>query len=264
MLSPLQLAAREGCVTGSFLPRLMSGDEAAIYREWQRLVGDPAWTEEDLSESWPVQFGSYLEPFALSWHQHKTGRELSHRGEVVQHPQRPYFCCTLDAYRADDATVIDAKALGPWRKIDEAISYYTPQLVGQRACMTADRAALLICHGGQEPEEHAVEWDADYEQKVWEMVDRFWNCVETLTEPIPQAPVAPPVKPVKTYSMEGDNLWASEAVVWLDNHQAARLAQTAEKELKGLVPGDARRCWGHGVEILRDRAGRLSLKESRA
>jgi hypothetical protein len=77
-------------------------------------------------------------------------------------------------------------------------------------------------------------------------------------------PVAPPVKPIKTYDMTGDNLWASEAVVWLENRTAARKAAAAEKDLKGLVPLDAVRCHGHGIEIRRDRAGRLSLKEQRA
>jgi hypothetical protein len=41
------------------------------------------------------------------------------------------------------------------------------------------------------------------------------------------------------------------------------MALAAEKDLKGLVPLDAVRCHGHGIEIRRDRAGRLSLKESR-
>ena len=103
-----------------------------------------------------------------------------------------------------------------------------------------------------------------YERTLWERVDNFLHCVETLTEPVAQAPVAPPVKPIKTYDMTGDNLWASEAVTWLDNRVAARTALTAEKDLKGLVPLDAIRCHGHGVEIRRDRAGRLSLRECRA
>jgi predicted phage-related endonuclease len=261
MLSPFQVAAREGCMTASFLPKLMAGNESQIMREWQRLVGDPAWEPEELDDSWPVQFGSYIEPFALDWHERKTGRALSHRGDVVHHPERPYFCATLDAYRADDATVIDCKAPGPWRKIDDVIAHYTPQLIGQRACLGAERAALLIVHGGGEPVEHQVEWGEDYERTLWERVAAFWRCVEMLIEPVAQAPIAPPVKPQKTYDMSGDNLWASEAVVWLDNHHAARLAQAAEKELKGLVPLDAARAYGHGIEIRRDRAGRLSLRE---
>jgi predicted phage-related endonuclease len=261
MLSPTQLSAREGCVTASFLPKLMAGNESEILREWQRLVGDPAWVEDDLSDSWPVQFGSFVEPFALDWHEKKTGRALSRRGDVVRHPTRDYFAATLDAFRNDDATVIDCKAPGPWRKIDDVIACYTPQLIGQRACIEAQRASLLIVHGGQEPAEYAVEWESDYEKTVWERVDQFWHCVEMLIEPTAQAPIAPPVKPEKTYNMTGDNLWASEAAMWLDNHHAARLAQAAEKELKGLVPLDAARAYGHGIEIRRDRAGRLSLRE---
>lgn len=264
LLSPTQLAAREGCVTASFLPSLLAGDEPAMMREWRRLVGDPDYEPENLDNEWPVQLGTYLEPFALDWHERKTGRELSLRGDVVKSRERPWFACTLDAFRSDDATVIDCKAPGPWRKIDEVISYYTPQLIGQRACLNAERAALLIVHGGQEPVEHAVEWEADYEQLVWGRVDQFWRCVETLTEPVAQTPAPAPIKPEKTYCMESDNLWCSEAITWLENRPAALKAKAAELELKGLVPLDAVRCYGRGVEIRRNKAGSLSLREMRA
>ena len=264
MLSPLQVAAREGCVTASFLPRLMVWDEDAVMTEWRRLVGDPGFEPENLDDNWAVQFGSYIEPFALDWHERKTGRALSRRGDVVPHPERPYFCCTLDAYRDVDATVIDCKGLNTWRKIDDIIAYYTPQLIGQRACIKAERASLLVVHGGSEPTEYAVEWEPDYEREVWNRVEFFWGCVETLTEPVTQQAAPAPVVPIKTYDMTGDNLWASEAATWLENKLAANKFATATKELKGLVPLDAVRCHGHGVEIHRNKAGSLSIKEQRA
>src|SRR6185437_8157340 len=88
MLSPAQLQARDGKITASFLPKLMAGDNAAILNEWRRVVGDPGWDPQNLDDSWPVQFGSYIEPFALDWHERKTGAFLSRRGEVVTCPER--------------------------------------------------------------------------------------------------------------------------------------------------------------------------------
>jgi hypothetical protein len=240
----------------------MSGDESEILREWQRLVGDPAWEPEDLDDSWPVQFGSYIEEFALNWHERKSRCELTRRGEVISHPDRPWFCATLDGFRADDGgTVIDVKAIGGWRKIPDVIGFYTPQLIGQAACTGAERAALLIVHGGSEPTEHAVEWDANYENMLWERVAAFWHCVETLNPPIPQTPAPAPIAPVKTYDMSTDNLWCVESGIWLENRVAARKFQAAEKELKGLVPLDAIRAFGAGVEIRRNKAGSLALRE---
>ena len=46
MLSPQQHKARDGKVTASFLPSLMSGDKDKILREWKRLVGDPTYEAE--------------------------------------------------------------------------------------------------------------------------------------------------------------------------------------------------------------------------
>src|SRR6185312_16696207 len=128
-LSPEQMAARDGKITASFLPYLMAGDSDRIMREWMRLVEHPDYAPEDLSGAWPVQFGSYIETFALDWHERHTGCALTRRGEVVTHPRLPHVACTLDAWRAGDNAVIDCKALGAYRKLDEACAFYLPQMV---------------------------------------------------------------------------------------------------------------------------------------
>ncbi len=260
-LTQAQLQARDGRVTASFLPYLMAGDEGKILAKWQELVGDPAYEAEDLSRVWPVQFGSYIEPFALDWHETATGYPLTRRGEVVPHPARPWFCCTLDAYRASDSTVIDCKAVGPWRKLDDVRSLYLPQMVAQRACVGAKRAALLVVHGGQEPVEEPLDWPEEYEAEVWARVDAFWQCVLTLTPPVAMTPLAAAIRAERIFDMTGSNEWGDAAATWLADAPAAKRAATAEKALKGLVPADAKQAHGAGVQITRDRAGRLSLKE---
>jgi hypothetical protein len=61
--------------------------------------------------------------------------------------------------------------------------------------------------------------------------------------------------------MSGNNHWASAAATWLMTKLAAHDHTAAEKELKAIVPDDARKVTGYGVSITRDRAGRLSLRE---
>lgn len=263
-LTQEQLRLRDGKVTASFLPALMAGDNERILNEWRRLVGDSLYIEPDFSDNWPVEFGSFVEDFALDWHQKKTGQALIRRREVVNHPAKPYVCCTLDAYRQTDAWVLDVKALGAYRKLDEACSYYAPQIVIQKACLSAKGGALLIVHGGAEPAEHPIEATPEYEAQVWERVDWFWDCVQSLTPPIAVAPVATPVKPVKTYDMRESNAWAEHAGVWLDTRDAAKRFGGAEKELKALVPADGIRCFGAGIEIKRDKANRLGIKKLEA
>ena len=266
MLSPgLQPATlspeRDTRVGASFLPALMAGKTDEIMREWQRLTGDPAYVPLDLSEVWPVFQGRVLEPHVLDWHQRKTGGPLTRRGEWVRHPHRDWLGCTLDAWRPTTNTVLDAKCVGQWRKLDEVISYYTPQMVVQKDCTGAANASLLIVHGGAEPVEYPVTWTAGYEADVWTRLDEFWDCVMSLTPPCELPSALAPVPAVQTYDMGTSNAWCSNAATWLLNKTAAKDFDGAAKELKALVPADAQKCFGGGITILRNKAGSLSIKE---
>src|SRR5262245_53314737 len=160
-LNAAQLAQRAGKITASFAPQLLAGDTPAIHNKWLELIGDPTWVPEDLSNEWAPAWGAYGEPFIRDWHERKTAHTLHRRGEVVQHPTLDYVACTLDAYRAFDDCVIDAKVSGAYIPIDAIIAYYTPQLIVQRACVGAARAALLIVHGSAAPHEYEIIIDQD-------------------------------------------------------------------------------------------------------
>lgn len=260
-LTAEQLRQRDGRVTASFVPYLMAGDEAKILAKWQELVGDPAYAPEDLSANWPPMFGSFVEPFALDWHQKKTGRALIRRGEVVTHPTLPHVCCTLDAFRPDDECVIDVKTIGAYRKLDDVCALYAGQMVVQHGCLAAKKAALLIVHGGAEPTEYPIEITPDYAASVWERIAWFWDCVQTLTMPVAVSAVAAPAKPIKVYDMAASNAWATHAAVWRDNRLPAKSFEFATKELKALVAADAAKAHGHGIIATRDGRG-ITIKES--
>jgi hypothetical protein len=267
MLSPnLQAAAlspnRDTRVGASFVPALMAGKSEAIMQEWKRLVGDPSYQPENLDGVWPVQIGKYLEPFVLDWEERKSG-PLDRRGEWVQNPNRNWLGCTLDAYRASTSTVLDCKVVGQWRKLDEVISYYTPQMLVQRDCTGAENASLLIVHGGSEPVEYPVTWPVGYEADVWTRLDGFWDCVESLTPPCELPELLAPVPAVKTYDMGTSNAWVSNAATWALNKSAAKDFDAASKELKALVPADAIKCFGGGITVSRSKAGSLSIKEGK-
>jgi predicted phage-related endonuclease len=266
-LTKKQLAARKD-ITASFVPALMAGNREKIMSEWRKIVGDPTYVEDDLSENWPVQFGSWVEPFALDWHEKKTGMKLSMRGEVVVHPDFGHVSCTMDAFREHDDTVIDCKAPGMWRKIDEVISYYTPQLIVQRSCLArrtsppgAIKAAFLIVHGGSEPVEYPVEIDPHYEWDVFARIEQFWQCCESMTQPFEMEPALAPVPAVKTYDFGTDNEWCVLAGGWLGCKAQAKLFEVAAKDIKEKVPADAMKVVGGGITVVRNKAGSLSIKE---
>jgi len=270
MLTPEQQAARRGKIGASFIPKLMAGDEEAIGREWMRLVEHPEYKELDLSAQWGPAFGSFIEPFCLDWHEKKTGFALTDRGVWVNYPepQFAYVGCTLDAYRCKgndrfpSNTCIDNKQWSRWDKVDNCLLTYPGQLVVQKACTRAEHAALLICHGGDEPQEYPVEWPPEYEAEVWRRVQWFWERVESLEEPCKLPGIkAPLVNAVRVVSMEGNNEWGSWAAQWLANKEAKGLFDGAVKGLKELIEPDVAKATGHGVVATRSKAGAISFKE---
>lgn len=264
-LTDAQKAARAGKIGASFTPALMAGDTERIREEWLRLVEHPDYDEAAFEAAmlarWPVQLGSYIEPFALDWHAAKTGLPLTRRGEWVPHPDLPWLGCTLDAYRDEDGSVIDCKAPGAWMRLDAVLDYYTPQMVVQRACTAARRAVLLVVHGGAEPREYELSWSAEYEAEIWRRLHWFWDRVETLQPPVPLAANTLPPEPVRIVDMTGNNAWGDHAAVWLSTRAPAKAFERAAKDLKSLVDDDVRLSHGHGIMISRNRAGQLQIKE---
>jgi hypothetical protein len=269
-LSPQQLAQREGKITASFLPALMAGKNEEIYDEWLRLIGDPKWKPKDLSDNWPVQFGAFNEPFALDWHERKTGQPLIRRGEVVQHPTRPYVAATLDCYRAHDDCVIDCKCSGAWMTLDHIEGYYQPQLIVQRSCTSARNAALLVVHGSAEPVELAARIDPNYESLLWTRVEQFQYCVENLIPPV-QLPPAPPPPPWRTIDLVSDSdlpNWAPDMIrhltMWNETRDASKTNETAKEEIKTLLPDDVGRVRFGDLLIVRARNRAVTIKRERS
>lgn len=259
MLSSAQIAARDGRLTASRIACLMSGDAAAIMNLWRELVGDPGFVPDDLSGVWPVQLGSATEALNLDWFARKHG-PVSSRGDVVEHAVG-WAACTLDGWSDQHGCPVEAKHVGGREPLEVVIDRYQPQMQWQMLVTGAAQCAFSVIVAANEPVVDFIPRDDEYGAELWARAEAFMECVWTLTPPVALAPVAAPVIPAVTYDMAGRNDWASEAVTWLTTRQAKRDCDAAEKALKSFVPGDAVRCYGYGVEIKRDRAGRLSMKE---
>lgn len=260
MLTDEQWKKREGKIGASFVPALMAADEPKILREWMRLTDHPAYERDDLSNVWAPSFGGYIEPFALDWHQKKTGYPLTRRGEWVDHPERGYIGCTLDAWRSYDNRTIDCKWIGAYRKVDEDRAFYTGQLIVQKACVQADRAALLVVYGGAEPVEYEAIWDEEYERQVWERIEWFWSRVSTLQPPAKLPAVQAPVPAIREVDMAASNTWAAAATDWLTNRDAARVFEASKGLMKELIEPDVAKAFGHGVIATRSKSGAISFK----
>lgn len=262
MLSPAQIEARDGKLTASRVACLMTGDEAKILNLWRELVGDPSFVPEDLTGVWPVRLGETTEALNLTWFSRKHGA-ISRIGEVITHANG-WAAATLDAWSDENYCPVECKHVGGREPIEVIIERYQPQLHWQMIITDAKQVALSVIMGANEPTVEFLTCDEEYAAELLKRATAFMECVWELTPPVALPHITAPVKAEKTYDMAGSNVWASDALVWLENYGAAKVAKDAEANLKGLVPADAMRCHGYGVEIRRDKAGRLSLREHRA
>lgn len=236
----------------------MTGDEAEIMNLWREMVGEP-FEAEDLLGVWPVQLGSFTEPLNLKWFTRKHGT-ISRVGEVVVH-ECGWAAATLDAWSDQYACPVECKHTGGREPLDVVLARYQPQFHWQMIVTDARKIAPSIIMGANEPVVELIDKDDAYAAELWRRAEAFMRCVWELRPPVVLKAVAAPAKAETTYDYSTNNHWCSEAVTWIKTRAAAKDFAAAEKTIKGLVPSDAARVTGGGIECKRDRAGRLSLRE---
>jgi predicted phage-related endonuclease len=261
MLTPAQIEARKGKLTGSRVKCLMSGKAEDILNLYREMTGDKP--EDDLSDVWAVQHGIVTEPLNLRWFERKQGMALSRHGEVVIHPWFDWAACTLDAWCEQLKCPVEAKAVGGNEPLEVVIDRYQPQVQWQMECTEARQCALSVIIAGKAPVVEFIDRDAGYAEEMLRRGAQFMQCVARRTPPVALPAVPSPAEANRLYDMTGNNMWGEFAGSWLEKKPIARACDEAEKILKSMVPADAKKCTGHGVYISRDRAGRLSLREDK-
>src|SRR5262245_9200028 len=258
MLTEAQIKARAGKLTGSRVACLMTGDVEKIMALYLEMIGEGE--PEDLSQVWPVRLGEATEQLNLDWFEARNGL-LTRRGDVVVHLRYPWAAATLDAWCDALGCPVEAKHVGGREPLEVVIDRYQPQMQWQMEVTGAVECALSVIMGANEPIVEFIPRDAEYAGEMINRGRQFMHCVETRRVPVVLEPVAPPADATKIIDMTGNNEWASRAHEWLANLDAADTVKEAEKILKSMVPAEAKKCHGHQIQITRDRAGRLSLRE---
>ena len=257
-LTPVQLEARRGKLTSSVVGPLMRGDAEAIMRLYRIMIGEEQ--EEDLSHIWAVRLGEATEQLQLDWFEEKNRVPVTRRGEVVVHRLHDCFAATLDGWIDDPGIPLEAKHVGGREPIEVVIERYQPQLHFQMCCTNATKCTLSIIQGAQEPIVEYIDMDHVYAGELMARGLQFMEFVRRKVPPVILPPAPPPISKWIDYPMAGNETWERYAQTWLQTRGAAESCEEASKVLKSLVPIDAKKCFGFGVRITRDRGGRLSLR----
>lgn len=271
MLTAEQQLKRAFKITASMLPILMSGDESQILRLYLEEIGE---LEREPS-NYAMRLGSHVETFLLDYSQETTGQPITRRGEVVDHPIIPEFCCTLDGYRAADDAVIEIKFLAPFRHKEEFAGYYYPQVLAQMRCVGAARGILLVGQGTSEPEEYDLTPKADdriateYEAEMWNRVAAFRLCLRTFTPPVPMPKVVTPeIWRTVDLAQEPMPNWGHILLPTLEifeqTREAAEQHEQAGKDARALVPPDVSVVLAREHRLSRNKHGTVSIRRRNA
>jgi len=271
VLSAEQLALKAFKLSASMLPILMHGDAASISRLYCEEIGEI----EREPANYAMQLGSMIEPFILDYQQRKTEQPITRRGEVVDHPTIPEFCCTLDGYRSFDDAVIETKFLAPFRNKEEFVSYYYPQVLAQMRCTGAARGILLAARGTSEPVEYDItpkpgdDHAARYEAAMWARVEEFRLCLRTFTPPFEVRRIVPP-ELWRTVDLAKEPMpnWGHALLPALqlfeETRDAAEIHDQAGKDARMLVPDDVSIVLAGEHRLSRNKKGNLSIRRTAA
>jgi predicted phage-related endonuclease len=205
--------------------------------------------------------GEITEPLNLEWAERKYGK-ISRRGEVViGMGSLDWTCTTLDGWIDARPCPLECK-FTVRSSLDDIIARYQPQLHWQMMTTKSKECALSVIIGGNEPIVEFVPINRQYARELWQRATAFWLCVKSKTPPVELPAVPPPPLAVREYDMAASDEWKRQADRWQQAFGAAQIAKEADRALKALVPPDAKLCYGHGVAIVRNRAGALSLRQA--
>jgi hypothetical protein len=265
-LTAEQQERRRFKISASMLPILMHGDEAAILKLYREEIGD---IEREPS-NYAMALGSYIEKFLLDFVHAQNGHPITRRGEVVDHPTVPTFCCTLDGYRAFDDAVMESKFLSPFRRREEFVPYFYPQVLAQIRCVGCSRGILLVGQGTNEPAEFEIAPRPDdreasaFEAAMWDRVEAFRTCLRTFTPPFPMPRIVAP-ELWRTINLADEPMpnWGvpmkAMLKIFADTREAAEMHEQAGKEARSLVPDDVSIVLAGDHRLSRNKKGTVSI-----
>ena len=258
-LAPGARALRLEAIGGSDANIILSGDPDRVTALWREKRGEGE--GEDLTAVLPVMLGQWTEDFNRQWYTRAMGYGVTDCGSVWTSMVHPWRRATLDGVVEDKASVFEAKHVSAFAKADEVLARYMPQLQHNMAVTGLPNAVLSVIFGNHKWESYEIAADWLYQDELLDAEQRFWNCVVSGQPPVAAPPPAPP-KPVayKELCLEGNNAWATAAVDWTTNAQAAKRHAESVKALKELIPEDVSRAFGHGLEARRSKSGAISFK----
>ena len=251
---------RRSFIGGSDARIIMGSDEAALIRLWREKRGEAE--PEDLSGNLIVRLGAATEELNRFWYERNTGRRVTDIQRKVKHSAIPWMAATLDGIVEGTEAVFEAKFMLPWSFSEEAAAEKYMAQVQHNMWVTHLRTSVLsIITGGGKWVEITIPMDPLYLSVLVSAEKKFWRCVQSGEMPhlINAEPPRPRIEAVRIVDMSASNSWAECAALFRNTRSAFLDHERAKRELKALMPDDAREAIGHGVRAKRSKSGAVSF-----
>jgi predicted phage-related endonuclease len=172
------------------------------------------------------------------------------------------MAATLDGRVETTGAVFEAKFMLPWSFSEGAAAEkYMPQLQHNMWVVAARSAVLSVITGGGKWVEITTHADPLYQHLIVTAERKFWRCVESGEPPqlFGVEPSRPRLEAVRIVDMSSSNAWAEFAAIFTRTRQAHLEHEDAKRELKALVPEDAKEVIGHSARAKRSKSGAVSF-----
>ena len=238
----------------------MGTDEAALVRLWREKRGEA--DPDDLSGNLVVQLGTATEDLNRSWYERNSGHRITAVQSRVKHSAIPWMVATLDGLVEGVGAVFEAKFMLPWSFSEEAAAEKYMAQVQHNMWVTHLRTSVLsIITGGGKWVEITIPMDPLYLSVLVSAEKKFWRCVQSGEPPhlVNAEPPRPRIEAICIVDMSASNSWAEFAALFRNTRGAFLDHERAKRELKALMPEDAREAIGHGVKAKRSKSGAVSF-----
>ena len=261
---------REGKVSASII-RYILGEEEDQQKAKRIITGNQ--TKEEIAEvenNPRVMIGTATEGINKVLLENTLGVEVSNI-EPFSHPENPLYTASPDGVveGAEVATLVECKHTNGYNKVDKVHATYYPQVQWQLYVTGYQRVILSVIYGNDFSLPDSITFVERNEQYIREMVSKVNNFYEKHIindEPIVDDVVAPKFIPLderKDYDFSTNNEWVNHAVNYVMSKSQYDLHNSSKKELKNLIPNDAKTVFGGGVEVKVGKTGRITMKEEK-
>ena len=262
--------ARLNKVTASTIRGILGSPEDQI-RSYKTIT--QTHTAEEIAEienNPPVMMGTWTECLNKLFLENALNIEVLNVEPFV-HPDNPIHTASPDGVVAkefcDVPTLVECKHTSNFTAVDTLYARYYPQLQWQLYVTGYELVIMSAIYGNNYRLPDSVTYVERNEEYIAEMVSKVdaWYEKHIINdEPIVDDVAAPQFIPLdmrKDYDYSTNNEWVNHSINFVMSKEQHDLHITSKKELKNLIPNDAKTVVGGGIQVNIGKTGRVTMKE---